>query len=74
MCGGARLTSFLNSQNLFFDMIRVADTYTLILHLVYDMWDTMIKKVKEVIFQYEGVQASETSSFFNVIYDILINR
>ena len=44
MCGGARLTSFLNSQNLFFDMIQVANTDTPILHLVYDMWDTMIKK------------------------------
>ncbi len=56
------------------DMIRVADTDTPILHLVYDMWDTMIEKVKEVIFRYESVQENETSSFFNVIYNILIDR
>uniref|UniRef100_A0A2N9EEB5 DUF659 domain-containing protein n=1 Tax=Fagus sylvatica TaxID=28930 RepID=A0A2N9EEB5_FAGSY len=57
-----------------YDMIRVANTDTPILHLVYEMWDTMIEKVKEVIFRYEGVQENETSSFFNVIYDILIDR
>jgi hypothetical protein len=57
-----------------YDMIRVADTDTPIFHFVYDMWDTMIEKVKEVIFRYEGVQENETSSFFNVIYDILIDR
>jgi hypothetical protein len=34
----------------------------------------MIEKVKEVIFRYESVQENETSSFFNVIYNILIDR
>uniref|UniRef100_A0A2N9GH34 DUF659 domain-containing protein n=1 Tax=Fagus sylvatica TaxID=28930 RepID=A0A2N9GH34_FAGSY len=56
-----------------YDMIRVVDTDTPIIHLVYDMWDTMIEKVKEVIFRYEDVQENETSSFFNVIYEILID-
>ena len=33
----------------------------------------MIEKVKSVIYQHEGLEADEYSSFFNVVYDILID-
>ena len=57
-----------------YDMLRAADTDKLTLHLVYDMWDTMIKKVKAIIFRREGKQEGEVSTFYNVVYDILIDR
>ncbi len=57
-----------------YDMLRAADTDRPTLHLVYDMWDTMIEKVKAIIFRHEGKQEGEVSTFYNVVYDILINR
>ncbi|CAD6220131.1 unnamed protein product [Miscanthus lutarioriparius] len=39
------------------------------------MWDSMIEKVKKVIYRYEGKQEDEESSLqYSVIYDILIAR
>ena len=32
-----------------YEMIRMKDTDTPCLHLVYEMWDSMIEKVKKVI-------------------------
>uniref|UniRef100_A0A2N9ETS1 BED-type domain-containing protein n=1 Tax=Fagus sylvatica TaxID=28930 RepID=A0A2N9ETS1_FAGSY len=57
-----------------YDMLRAADTDKPTLHLVYDMWDTMIEKVKTIIFRHEGKQEGEVSTFYNVVYDILIDR
>jgi hypothetical protein len=57
-----------------YDMLRAADTDRPTLHLVYDMWDTMIEKVKAIIFRHEGKQEGEVSTFYNVVYDILIDR
>uniref|UniRef100_A0A2N9H841 DUF659 domain-containing protein n=1 Tax=Fagus sylvatica TaxID=28930 RepID=A0A2N9H841_FAGSY len=57
-----------------YDMLRAADTNKPTLHLVYDMLDTMIEKVKAIIFQHEGKQEGEISTFYNVVYDILIDR
>ena len=34
----------------------------------------MIEKVKVVIYWHEGLEDDEYSSFFNVIYDILIDQ
>jgi hypothetical protein len=56
-----------------YDMLRAADTDRPTLHLVYDMWDTMIEKVKAIIFRHEGKQEGEVSTFYNVVYDILID-
>ena len=33
-----------------YDMIKITNSDTPSLHLVYDMWDTTIKKVKSVIY------------------------
>jgi len=57
-----------------YEMIRITDTDTPCLHLVYEMWDSMIEKVKKVIYRYEGKQEDESSDLYSVIYDILIAR
>ena len=57
-----------------YDMLRVADTYKPCLHLVYEMWDSMIEKVKATIYWHEGLENDEYSLFFNVVYNILIDR
>ena len=57
-----------------YDMLRATDTDRPTFHLVYDMWDTMIEKVKTIIFRHEGKQEGEVSTFYNVVYDILIDR
>ncbi|KAL9681746.1 hypothetical protein QQ045_013534 [Rhodiola kirilowii] len=43
-------------------MIRVCDTDPC-LHLVYEMWDVMIEKVKKAIYEHENIDESETSTF-----------
>jgi hypothetical protein len=55
-------------------MIRMADTDTPCLHLVYQMWDSMIENVKKAIYRFEGKQEDEDSDLYSVIHDILIAR
>ena len=55
-------------------MLREADTDRPTLHLIYDMWDTMIEKVKASIYRFEGKELSEESSFYSVVYKILVDR
>jgi Protein of unknown function (DUF 659) len=57
-----------------YEMLRVADTDKPCLHLVYEMWDNMIAKVKTSIYSYEGKREDEESSFFNVVCKILTDR
>ena len=38
------------------------------------MWDSMIEKVKAVIYRYEGLEDDQYSSFWGVVNDILIDR
>ncbi|KAJ7969168.1 Dimer_Tnp_hAT domain-containing protein [Quillaja saponaria] len=57
-----------------YDMLRVTDTDKLTLHLVYDMWDTMIEKVRVTILRHEGKEANDQSTFYDVVYSILIDR
>ncbi|KAH1082544.1 hypothetical protein J1N35_022305 [Gossypium stocksii] len=44
------------------------------LHLVYKVWDEMIEKVKTTIYRHEGKKGDERSIFYEVVYDILIDR
>jgi hypothetical protein len=44
------------------------------LHLVYEMWDNMIEKVKAVIYRHEGKTENGESLFFNVVKTILYDR
>jgi hypothetical protein len=46
-----------------YEMLRVVDTNKLCLHLVYEMCDNMIAKVKTIINAYEG-KKQQTPSFF----------
>ena len=46
-----------------YDMLRVADTDKSCLHLVYEMWDSMIEKVKAAIYQHKGLEDDEYISF-----------
>jgi len=46
---------------------------TLHFHLVYEMWNSMIEKVRKVIFQHERKTEIKHSSFFGVVNLILIN-
>ncbi|WOK92328.1 hypothetical protein Cni_G01019 [Canna indica] len=55
-------------------MIRACDTDKPCLHLVYEMWDSMIENVKAAIYRYEGKQLGESSSFYDVVHSILIER
>ena len=57
-----------------YDMLQVADIDKPCLHLVYEMWDSMIEKVKVAIYRHKGLENDEYSLFFNVVYDILIDR
>jgi len=55
-------------------MIEVTDTDKPSLHLMYDMWDTMIEKVKVVVYRHEGKRDNEQSSFYDVVHKILVDR
>ncbi|XP_075636967.1 uncharacterized protein LOC142609272 [Castanea sativa] len=57
-----------------YDMLRIADTDKPCLHLMYEMWDSMIEKVKAVIYRHEGLEDDQHCSFWSVVYDILIDR
>ncbi|KAG8383565.1 hypothetical protein BUALT_Bualt04G0026800 [Buddleja alternifolia] len=43
----------LNFMEPIYEMLRICDTDKSYLHMVYEMWDTMISKVKEVIYKHE---------------------
>ncbi|TYI14556.1 hypothetical protein ES332_A08G128600v1 [Gossypium tomentosum] len=49
-----------------YDMLRIMDTNKPTLHLVYEMWDEMIEKVKKNIYRHEGKKGDERSIFYEV--------
>ncbi|GFZ12749.1 major facilitator superfamily protein [Actinidia rufa] len=57
-----------------YDMIQACDTDTPCLHLVYDMWDSMIEQVKAARYRHEGKMHEEDSTFYGVIHQILVDR
>ncbi|WVZ58346.1 hypothetical protein U9M48_008625, partial [Paspalum notatum var. saurae] len=65
---------FLDFTEPIYSMIRAADTDKPCLHLIYEMWDTMIEKVKSVIYRHERKEPNEESIFYSAVYDILVNR
>ncbi|PHT66186.1 hypothetical protein T459_30611 [Capsicum annuum] len=57
------------------DMLRDANLDGSKLHLIYDMWDSMIEKVKNIIFEHEGEDLiSGQSTFFDSIHGVLVAR
>ncbi|KAL6521387.1 hypothetical protein OROGR_017956 [Orobanche gracilis] len=57
-----------------YDMLRFADTDKPSLHLIYDMWDDMIEKVKHIIYMKEKKDLFEDSTFYDAVYAVLIRR
>ncbi|KAL0289160.1 UNVERIFIED_CONTAM: hypothetical protein Sangu_2625700 [Sesamum angustifolium] len=51
-----------------YEMLRATDTDKHCLHLVYDMWDNMISKVKKAIYKHEKKNDYEESSFWGVVH------
>ncbi|KAH1256565.1 hypothetical protein GmHk_03G006705 [Glycine max] len=64
----------LSFTSAIYNVLRRTDTEASSLHLVYEMWDSMIEKVKNVIYQYERKEESEGSTFYEVVHSILIDR
>lgn len=70
-----KLDFLLSFTEPIINMLRAADTDTPILHLIYDMWDTMIENVKKIVFEYEGIDMIDgNSDFFNAVHQILEAR
>nr|GEY51166.1 hAT dimerization domain, ribonuclease H-like domain protein [Tanacetum cinerariifolium] len=57
-----------------YEMIRACDTNKPCLHLVYEMWDSMIEKVKIEIYKKEKRPMSQLSLFYDVVHGILVAR
>ncbi|KAM0822097.1 hypothetical protein ACQ4PT_071726 [Festuca glaucescens] len=57
-----------------YSMIRAADTDKPCLHLIYEMWDSMIEKVKTIIYRHEGKEEYEHSPFYDIVDKILQSR
>ncbi|XP_048594911.1 uncharacterized protein LOC111200150 [Brassica napus] len=57
-----------------YEMLRFCDTDKPCLHLVYEMWDSMIEKVKSEIYKKEKRPVIEVSPFYTVVHEILVDR
>ncbi|KAL0370583.1 UNVERIFIED_CONTAM: hypothetical protein Sangu_0376400 [Sesamum angustifolium] len=57
-----------------YEMLRATDTDKHCLHLVYDMWNNMISKVKKAIYKHEKKNDYEESSFSGVVHKVLEDR
>ncbi|GJN14422.1 hypothetical protein PR202_gb01245 [Eleusine coracana subsp. coracana] len=51
-----------------YSMIRLVDTEKSCLHLIYEMWNNMIEKVKAAIYKHEGKAPEEESAFYSVVH------
>ncbi|XP_057432298.1 uncharacterized protein LOC130725055 [Lotus japonicus] len=57
-----------------YDVLRKMDTDASTLHVVYEMWDSMIENVRKVIYKYERKTESEVSTFYEVVHSILVDQ
>ncbi|XP_028081189.1 uncharacterized protein LOC114282636 [Camellia sinensis] len=57
-----------------YEMLRFCDTDKPCLHLVYEMWDSMIEQVEASIYMREGKSENEESAFYFVVHQILVER
>ncbi|KAJ1381854.1 Zinc finger, BED-type [Sesbania bispinosa] len=73
-CWWDQVDYVLNFTSPIYDMLRSCDTDEPSLHLFYEKWDSMIEKVKLAIYQHEGKELNEHSSFYEVVYGVLIFR
>ncbi|PNX78363.1 hypothetical protein L195_g034341 [Trifolium pratense] len=70
----AQVEYILKFTEPIYEMLRSCDTDEPNLHLVYDKWDSMIDRVKSIIYQHEGKELTQYSSFYDVVYNILTDR
>ncbi|XP_024016255.1 uncharacterized protein LOC112089734 [Eutrema salsugineum] len=61
-----KVSYILDFTRPIYDMIRFCDTDKPCLHLVYEMWDSMIEKVKLEIYKREARPMTEFSLFYDV--------
>jgi len=66
-----KINYFIAFTDQIYDMLRVTDTDTPSFNLVYDMWGTMIEKVKSAIYRHEEKRENEQ---YGVIHQILKDR
>ncbi|KAG8383901.1 hypothetical protein BUALT_Bualt04G0062300 [Buddleja alternifolia] len=57
-----------------YNMLRECDTDKSCLHLVYEMWDSMIYQVRSTIYKHEKKSDNEDSSFSNVVRKVCSSR
>ncbi|XLS78612.1 hypothetical protein HN51_062837, partial [Arachis hypogaea] len=67
-----KIDYILTFTNPIYDVLRSTDTDAPTLHLVHEMWDSMIKKVRSTIYLYERKDEQESSSFYNIVHSILV--
>ncbi|XP_024014013.1 uncharacterized protein LOC112088091 [Eutrema salsugineum] len=63
-----KVTYILDFTRPIYDMIRFCDTDKPCLHLVYEMWDSMIEKVKLEIYKREARLMTEFSLFYDMSF------
>jgi len=56
-----------------YDVLKKTNMNIVSLYLVYEMWDSMIKNARKVIYQSERKTKIEHSSFYEVLNSILID-
>ena len=64
----------LSFTSSIYDVLRRMDTDASTLHMVYEMWDSMIEIVKKIIYKYERKTESKQSTFYDVVHTILVDR
>ncbi|GJY13953.1 hAT dimerization domain, ribonuclease H-like domain protein [Tanacetum coccineum] len=69
-----KVSYILSFTEPIYDMIRTSDIDKPCLHLVYEMWDSMIEKVKFEIYKKEKRPTSQRSLFYDIVKDILVAR
>ncbi|GJX72443.1 hAT dimerization domain, ribonuclease H-like domain protein [Tanacetum coccineum] len=72
--GRDKVSYILSFTGPIYEMIRACDTDKPCLHLVYEMWDSMIEKVKIEIYKKEKRSISQKSLFYDVVHGILVAR
>lgn len=71
---GRRFEFILTFTEPIYEMLWIAYTDKSCLHLVYEMWDSIIDKVKVVFYSREGKREDGESLFFDVVKKILTDR
>ncbi|KAF8400496.1 hypothetical protein HHK36_013794 [Tetracentron sinense] len=56
-------------------MLRVTDTDTRMLHLVYEKWDSMIEEIRKRVFRHEKKNTlTDESKFYDEMHEVLVRR